>query len=84
MAIADAPAESIDIAGRVGKIDDQKIIAASGRFNEGECSPFQSRSSDARIVTNREGWAVNCKCAGHGIGRAFMEGQSQRLLETPA
>src|SRR5664280_1001083 len=34
MPIADTSAETTDIAGRVGKIDDQKIIAAGCRLNE--------------------------------------------------
>ena len=32
--IANATGEGVNVAGRMGKIDDQEIVAAGGRFNE--------------------------------------------------
>jgi hypothetical protein len=34
MPIADAAGECVNVGGRVGEIQDQKIVAASGRFDE--------------------------------------------------
>src|ERR1035437_1732078 len=39
MPIADMPAERINIAGHVGKVDDQKIVAAGCRLNERNTRP---------------------------------------------
>ena len=67
VAVADAPAEGMDVAGRVGEINDQKIVAAGGGFDEGNVLSRARRlcasATDGRIVTNgEEAGMLTSKC----------------------